>query len=105
MPIQTNKFHHFGLIASDLVLLNDANSGQQEDDTNRHVDTVETGERVEAGREQARGEAEALAVEGGEFVHLAGHEERAEQGRHHQPDLGVAVVRPVRRGDGEHHRE
>ncbi len=43
------------------------------------VDTVETGEGVEARREQALGVAEALTVERRELVHLPGDEETAEQ--------------------------
>jgi uncharacterized protein YndB with AHSA1/START domain len=51
----------------------------QHDDPDGHVDAVEPGQRVEARAEQAGREAETLAVERGELVHLSADERRAEQ--------------------------
>ena len=105
MPVEADQFDRLGLAAGDAIATHHADESHQHDDSDRHVHSVETGESVETRTEETRREAQALAVEGGELVHLAAHEGRPEERRHGQPQVGVAIVAAMRRRYGEHHRE
>src|SRR3990170_1145046 len=92
VPVQTDELDHFGLVPGDPVVAQHHREREQHDDAQRDVHAVEAGERVEARREQARGVAEALAVERRELVRLATDERGAQDGRGDEPDPGVALV-------------
>src|SRR3954452_13947158 len=92
VPVEPDQLDDLGPVARHPAPQRDEHDRHQHDDPDGHVHAVEPGQGVEARAEQAGRVPEALAVEGGELVHLAADEGGAQQGGGHQPESGPAHV-------------
>src|SRR5581483_967613 len=78
VPVEAHELDRHALTLRDLARERHRDEGQEHQDTDRHVRTVEAGEHVEGRSEQVRRELQPLSIEGRELVDLPTDERHAE---------------------------